>query len=180
VMMPSTALPQPINFLKWIQENQEKLKPPVNNFCIYDGEDFITMVVGGPNSRNDYHVNGTEEWFYQHQGDMVLKVIVEGRFEEVAIREGEMFLLPAHVPHNPCRFADTIGLVMERKRPPNSPDRLRWFCPNEAAHPRPHLVREVVFQCVDLGSQLKPFITEWMDNEDLRKCASCGTIAPPR
>ena len=113
----------------------------------------ITMVVGGPNSRNDYHVNETEEWFYQVKGDMLLKVISDNRFQDIFIREGEMFLLPPNVPHNPCRFADTIGLVMERKRPKDSTDRLRWFCPNSDAHPEPHLVREVAFHCTDLGTQ---------------------------
>ncbi|PLW10675.1 hypothetical protein PCANC_01317 [Puccinia coronata f. sp. avenae] len=178
--MTGPILAPPINFQKWIQENGEKLKPPVNNFCIYDGHDFITMVVGGPNSRNDYHVNETEEWFYQVKGDMLLKVVSQNQFQDVPIREGEMFLLPPNVPHNPCRFADTIGLVMERKRPKDSIDRLRWFCPNSKAHPEPHLVREVAFHCTDLGTQLKPLINEWMENEDLRKCSSCGTTAPPR
>ncbi|KAH9449269.1 hypothetical protein Pst134EB_020093 [Puccinia striiformis f. sp. tritici] len=118
------------------------------------------MVVGGPNSRNDYHVNQTEEWFYQIKGAMKLKVINENQFEDVDIKEGEMFLLPANVPHNPCRFEDTIGLVMERKRPQDSIDRLRWFCPNIEAHNEgPYLIREVSFHCTDLGTQLKPFIT---------------------
>jgi len=175
----SLGLAPPINFTKWVVENGEKLKPPVNNFCIYDGKDFITMVVGGPNSRNDYHVNETEEWFYQVKGDMLLKVISNGEFVDVNIREGEMFLLPGHVPHNPCRFADTVGLVMERKRPEGSIDRLRWYCP-DAQHPKPHLIREVSFHCTDLGVQLKPLINEWMENEELRKCGDCGHVAPPR
>ncbi|KAH9809055.1 3-hydroxyanthranilic acid dioxygenase [Melampsora americana] len=176
----SIGLPSPINFSKWVTENGDKLKPPVNNFCIYDGKDFITMVVGGPNSRNDYHLNETEEWFYQVKGNMLLKVISNESFIDIKIDEGEMFLLPANTPHNPCRFENTIGLVMERKRPEGSIDRLRWYCQNHEKHSKPFMIREVSFHCTDLGTQLKPLINEWMENEGLRKCEGCGEIADPR
>jgi len=169
----------PLNFHKWLAENSELLQPPVNNFCLYSGKDHIVMAVGGPNERNDYHVNETEEWFYQHKGPMLLKVVDEGEFRDIHIQEGEMFLLPGNTPHNPVRFADTIGIVIERTRPEDSHDRLRWYCRSDA-HKEPTIIREEVFHVTDLGSQLKPLIANWMSNKEIRKCAYCGEVAPAK
>jgi len=137
------------------------------------------MVVGGPNERNDYHFNETEEWFYQYKGGMLLRVVDEGEFRDIPIEEGEMFLLPGSTPHNPVRFANTIGIVVERKRPEAAIDRLRWYC-RSPHHTKPTIIREEAFHCTDLGTQLKPLIDNWMNNESLRKCSECGTIAPAR
>ncbi|KXN80956.1 3-hydroxyanthranilate 3,4-dioxygenase [Leucoagaricus sp. SymC.cos] len=177
-------LAPPINFPKWLQENGHLLQPPVNNFCIYRGGDYVIMVVGGPNERNDYHVNQTEasatfEWFYQYKGAMTLRVMDDRLFRDITIGEGEMFLLPANTPHNPVRYANTIGLVVERTRPEGSLDRLRWYC-RSPAHTEPTIIYEESFHVTDLGSQLKPIIQRWQNNEDIRKCKSCGTVAEPK
>ncbi|KAF9957313.1 3-hydroxyanthranilic acid dioxygenase [Mortierella alpina] len=158
----------PINFGKWIEEHKDKLQPPVNNYLVQRG-DFIIMAVGGPNARTDYHVNETEEWFYQYKGDMLLKVVDNGEFKDIHILEGEMFLLPANTPHNPVRFADTVGIVIERQRPAEALDRLRWYC-DECKE----IVYEESFHCVDLGKQLAPVINRYAADISLRKCKSCG------
>ncbi|KNG91263.1 3-hydroxyanthranilate 3,4-dioxygenase [Aspergillus nomiae NRRL 13137] len=170
----------PFSFASWVAENEDKLRPPVNNYCLYSGEDFTLMVVGGPNARNDYHVNQTEEWFYQVRGDMLLHIIENNTtFREISIKEGEMFLLPGNTPHNPVRFTDTIGLVMERKRPEDTLDRLRWYC-RKGQHEEPTIIREEVFHCADLGTQLKPLIERWQTDEESRRCGACGAIADPK
>ncbi|MET0232308.1 MAG: 3-hydroxyanthranilate 3,4-dioxygenase, partial [Rhodanobacteraceae bacterium] len=67
------TLAAPFDFKRWIDENRHLLKPPVGNKCVFDG-DFIVMVVGGPNARTDYHWDEGPEFFYQLEGEMVLKV----------------------------------------------------------------------------------------------------------
>lgn len=195
---PDMPLPPPINFPKWLAEKSHLLKPPVNNFCLYNSADFTVMVVGGPNARTDYHWNETEEWFYQYKGDMLLKVVDDGEFRDVPIREGEMFMLPGNTPHNPVRFADTVGIVVERKRPPEAigelmcgnftghwtcrtqrvyqtVDRLRWYCEQCK-----EIVYEESFHCVDLGTQLKPVIERYFASEELRTCKKCGHVNPKK
>ena len=70
----------PFNFQKWVTENAHRLQPPVNNFCLWDEKDFTVMCIGGPNKRRDYHINVTEEFFYQTKGDMILKTVQDGQF----------------------------------------------------------------------------------------------------
>ncbi|KAK3942185.1 3-hydroxyanthranilic acid dioxygenase [Diplogelasinospora grovesii] len=164
-------LAAPLNLPKWLEENGHLLKPPINNYCVYN-EDVTVMIVGGPNARTDYHINQTPEWFYQYKGAMMLKVVDEGNFRDIIIREGEMFLLPGNTPHNPVRFADTVGIVIEQKRPENSVDRMRWYCQNCK-----EIVHEAAFHCTDLGTQIKDAVNAFKSNEEQRKCKKCGEVA---
>src|SRR4051812_38006064 len=113
------ALSPPINFKRWIEEHRHLLKPPVGNQQIWEDREFMVTVVGGPNARADFHINEGEEFFYQVEGDIVLKVMDGTKVTDIPIREGDIFLLPPRVPHSPQRPAGTVGLVLERKRLPH-------------------------------------------------------------
>lgn len=164
---------KPFNLNKWIEENHHLLKPPVANKQIYlDNEDFIVMIVGGPNGRKDYHYEDGEELFYQLKGDVSVKIIHEdGTPETIHIKEGDMFLLPPRIPHSPQRPEGTVGLVLERYRNPGERDKLMWYCEN--CH---HQLHEASFEMTDIVNQLPVVIKHFMDSEDLRTCKKCGTV----
>ena len=160
----------PFNLHGWIEENRHLLKPPVGNKMMWNSN-FMVMIVGGPNRRGDYHVNPGEELFYQVEGDIVLRVIEDGRPRDVPIRQGELFLLPANTPHSPQRPPDTVGLVIEQARPESADDHLRWYCPSCGA-----LLHDARFHLVDLGTQLKPIIEHFYASQELRTCKACGHV----
>ncbi len=166
-----SKLVQPLNFQKWIDENRHLLKPPVGNKCVWDGGEYIVMVVGGPNSRKDYHYNETPEFFYQVEGDMVLKIIDEkGEQIDVEINEGDIYLLPAKVPHSPQRKADTVGLVIEYPRPDGVMDALEWYCESCDAP----LYREE-FALDNIETDMPKIFDTYYSDETKCTCANCGT-----
>lgn len=165
----------PINFKKWIDEHRHLLKPPVGNQVVYKGnKDFIVMVVGGPNARKDFHFNETEEFFYQLEGNILLKVVNEGEIQEIPIREGDIFLLPAGIPHCPVRPANTVGLVMERHRDPGMQDGFIWFCENCGTK-----LYEEFIPVSDIVTQLPEVMNRFYAREELRTCKNCGTVMEP-
>jgi len=152
---------KPTNCYQWLEENRDDLKPPVCNKLLF-GEQLKVMFVGGKNrnERLDYHLEEGEEFFFQMQGDMVLKVMERGQRKDVVIKEGEIFLLPPRIPHSPQRVPDTIGLVIERARRRSETDGLRWYVPEST-----DVLYESFFYCEDLGVQLGPEIKKFNESE---------------
>ena len=148
----------------WIDSIRSLLCPPVGNKLLFGAGQHKVMVVGGPNVRTDYHVEAGEEFFLQLEGDMELLIIPRAGAEGlvIPIREGEAFILPAHVPHSPQRRAGTVGFVMERERLPGEMDALRWYRPNWT------VLYEERFACVDLGKELRPVIERFNASEAKR------------
>ncbi len=160
----------PLNLLAWIDQNRNSLQPPVGNACIWNNG-FLVMVVGGPNQRSDYHVNPGEELFYQIQGDIVLKIMEDGQPRDIPVRQGEIFLLPAKVPHSPQRGPGTVGLVVEHPNCTTEDHQLRWYCNRCHA-----VVHAEGFRPVDIGKQIKAALDRFATHESLRKCKACGTV----
>src|ERR1022692_740928 len=169
------AIRRAFSFKKWIDENRHLLKPPIGNQVVYsDTKDFIVMVVGGPNSRKDYHYNEGEEFFYQIEGDIVVKIIEDGIPVDIPIKEGEIFLLPSRIPHSPKRGANTVGLVMEVIRQTQEKDGFLWYCENCG-----NKLYEEYEHITDLVSQLPPIMNKFYSSIELRTCKKCGTIMEP-
>lgn len=162
---------QAFNFRHWINTNRHLLKPPVGNKRVFRDSEFIIMVVGGPNSRKDYHVDPAEEFFYQLEGDMLLKTMQDGRPVDVPIREGEILLLPPRLPHSPRRYADTVGLVIERERRPGEQDGLQWYCERCS-----HLLYQEFFVLTDIEKQFPPVFERFFGNPEHRTCSQCGAV----
>ena len=163
----------PFNFRSWIDEHRHLLKPPVGNKQVYRDSEFIIMVVGGPNSRTDFHVDPGEEFFYQLEGDMTLRTVQQGKLVDVPIREGEIFLLPPFMPHSPQRLANTVGLVIERQRRPGERDGLQWYCEACAT-----LLYEEHFELTNIETQFPPVFDRYFSNVAHRTCRQCGNVAP--
>ncbi|MBL4734372.1 MAG: 3-hydroxyanthranilate 3,4-dioxygenase [Flavobacteriales bacterium] len=166
----------PFNFKKWIEENRSLLKPPIGNQCVYkEAENFIVMVVGGPNARKDYHYNESEELYYQVEGDITVGIMENGKPVDINIKEGEIFLLPPKVPHSPRRPKNTIGVVLEKIRDDKDKDGLMWFCENCNEK-----LYEEYFHLDDIVAQFPPIMSAYYADEEKCTCKSCGTImAPP-
>ncbi len=164
---------KPFNLHTWIEENKDLLKPPVGNRQMYKmNDDFIVMVVGGPNGRKDYHWEEGEELFYQIKGDIVVRIInAEGKPEEIPIKEGEMFLLPARVPHSPQRPEGTVGLVIERYRREGEIDKMLWYCDHCESK-----LHEASFPLEDIGTQIKEAIETFRSDLEARTCNVCQTV----
>jgi len=169
----------PFNLQNWIQENRHLLKPPVGNQVVYKGnKDFMVMVVGGPNTRKDFHINNGEELFYQLEGQIELKVIIEDSEitgtkaqSSIFLKAGDMFLLPPNIPHSPRRGPNTIGLVIERYRNPAEKDGFEWYC--EKCE---NLLHHVEIPVSDIVTQLPVVMEQFFSSENLKTCKKCGIL----
>jgi 3-hydroxyanthranilate 3,4-dioxygenase len=162
---------QAFNLQRWIDQHRDVLKPPVGNKRVFADGDFIIMVVGGPNSRQDYHVDPGQEFFYQLEGDIVLRTVQDSQRVDVPIRQGEVFLLPPNMPHSPQRPPDTVGLVVERQRRAGERDGFQWYCERCG-----NLLHEEFIELTDIEKQLAPVFERFYASQKQRTCSRCGEV----
>ena len=166
---PARTLP-PINLTKWVEQHRHEMKPPVSNKYLYDGEDFFVMLINGPNARNDFHQTSSEEFFHQLQGDIVVRIVEDGKIKDVPVRQGETFFIPGNVPHSPTRPPNTLGLVVERRRPPGETEHLQFYCDNCHA-----LVEDIEFDCKDIVVHFRQAMEDFWADAKRSTCRNCGT-----
>ncbi|NMG66000.1 3-hydroxyanthranilate 3,4-dioxygenase [Azoarcus indigens] len=167
----------PLNFQRWLNDNQHLLKPPVGNQQIWADGDFMVTVVGGPNQRTDFHDDPVEEFFYQFKGNAYLLIWDRGRYERVELKEGDMWLMAPHVIHSPQRpEAGSLCLVIERKRPQGEHDALQWSCAACGT-----LIKRYEMQLESLVADLPPVYERfYATSEAERTCRECGQVHPGR
>lgn len=157
------------NLRKWIDENRGNWG---RRRIIWEDSDFIAFVTRGPNNRTDFHIDPGDEIFYQLEGELNLHYMSpEQKLEIAAIKEGELFLLPANVPHSPRREEGSWTLVVERKRRPDEQDRFIWFC--EKCNTK---LYETALQFNDPSEAVQAAYDSMKANEMLRTCSRCGYV----
>jgi len=162
------------NLTKWIEEHRDRLKPPVGAEMVWKDSQFIVLIVGGPNARRDFHIDPSDEMFYQLEGDIALEYMDgAGKRQRETIRQGDVFMLPANVPHSPQRGANTVGLVVERVRGPQEPESYAWYCERCDAR-----LLGVSRGPGDLLLDLKRVAEEFNASEAQRTCKACGYVQP--
>lgn len=177
-MKPHASL-KPFNLDRWIADNAHLLQPPVGNRLLHDEQGMIVMVIGGPNTRSDFHDDPVQEWFYQLRGDMLLKIAEGGEFHDVVLREGDVFLLPPHTRHSPQRpQAGSVGLVVEAPRMSGMKDGFEWFCFDCGR--LLHRAEVALMHPAAIVETLPGVFDAFHDDTAARSCGHCGALHPGR
>ncbi len=148
-----------------------------NNLVIHKGKDLLVMLVKGRDDESYhrhlgkdgmasvllFHVNPTEECFYQIRESINLKVIHEigptlgfrASIRDVVIPEGGIYVLPPNIPHYPSRPVESMGIVVESSRR-GQLDSLQWRCSSclRLLHSEQRYIHD------DLKGEWDAFITE--------------------
>jgi 3-hydroxyanthranilate 3,4-dioxygenase len=172
----NSIVPNAIDIERWIADNRARFKPPVSNVVMWPNPDLIVQMLSGPNARTDFHDDPYAEVFVQLKGTLLLRIVEDHRLRDVHIKEGEIYVCPAHVRHCPQRPADSFGLVIEIQRKGDEIDAFEWYCPNCAS-----CIHRVEMKLRDPQADARragDIFNAFYDNVTQRTCTHCGTVHP--
>lgn len=166
------ALCKAFNLHRWIDEHRDLLTPTSGATTVWKDSQFLIMIIGGPHALRSFHINPSDEFYYQLQGDMALDYIdPTGKRQTENIREGDILLMPANTPHSPRRIANTVGLVVERVRNSDEKESCLWYCESCET-----MLYEVVRSKDDPVFSLSKISKTFNANQSLRTCRQCGHV----
>ena len=159
-----------VHLQQWINENRQDWGQRRH---IWDDSDFSAFVTIGPNTRRDFHINPGDEFFYQIEGELNLHYMkAQGQREVAVVGPGEVFLLPAGVPHSPRREAGSWTLAVERKAHPGEVHHTHWYC--EQCNGKLYAVSRAYGEPQGPTEQA---LAALRADEKLRTCRKCGYIS---
>ncbi|PZG01834.1 3-hydroxyanthranilate 3,4-dioxygenase [Micromonospora deserti] len=141
---------------------------------LYPDSQFEVVLVRGPNQRNDFHVDPYDELFIQLEGTIRVDTREPGAgLRRQLVHAGELYVVPAGVPHSPLRPADTWGLVVEIRRKPGDVELVEWYCDQCDA-----VIERVSLESSEMIEALGPLLNEFQSSEARRTCKECGSVLP--
>ena len=159
---------QGFNLQNWIDENRGNWG---QRRVIWQDSDFIAFVTRGPNKRKDYHINPGDEIFYQLEGELNLHYLKGDKHDVAVLRAGDLFLLPANVPHSPRRGDGSWTFVIERRRAQEETDRFIWPCENCGNN-----LYEAKVRFDDPGGAVNEATNALKSDSSLATCQKCGQV----
>jgi 3-hydroxyanthranilate 3,4-dioxygenase len=164
-----------VDVLAWIDGSKQRGTEQFLNHETFWNRELIVKLFDGPTpgDRSDFHINTSPELFYQFEGEMFVRLLQHGVFEDHTVGKGQMFYIPPLVPHLNRRPRGSVGLAIHAQRAPGALDAVAWYC--EACGEQ---LRRIDYLFKDLLEQLPPLVRAFLDDEQQRTCKRCGWQMP--
>ncbi|MEM6997242.1 MAG: hypothetical protein AAF721_42450 [Myxococcota bacterium] len=170
-----------VDVMAWLARSQARRDPAplMSHETLWDNG-FLVRLFDGPTTpgRADYHINRVPELFLQLAGVLELRVWDGRAFIDHTIGPGELFSLPAEVPHRNRRPAGSVGLVVHVTRTPEQTDFIVWYCPQCEREGACTELHRSEFKVGVLKADLIRLIRRFLADEALRTCQTCGSVMP--
>ncbi len=136
----------------------------------------MVTVVGGPNARTDYHINPTEEFFFQLKGTVKVRIQHEGKPHDVVLPE-ELDLSFARQCAACTDARPGYGRADHRAHPQERHDGYASLVLRKVQQ-RP--VRDRPLSIEVLERDMPPVFDAYYSDPENQHCKKCGHINPGR